>query len=64
LLKISPWLAGLITGESGAYRYLGQSIGEFPNRSALTDELRAAGFTEVFATAMTCGIVALHEARK
>lgn len=64
LLRLSPWLAGLITGERPAYEYLGQSIGQFPGAAALAQEICAAGFSQVCVTRMTFGIVALHEARK
>ncbi len=64
LLKLSPWLAGLITGERPAYEYLGQSIGQFPDTATLAQEIRAAGFSQVSATRMTFGIVALHESQK
>jgi demethylmenaquinone methyltransferase/2-methoxy-6-polyprenyl-1,4-benzoquinol methylase len=59
---VLPRLAGLITGDRAAYEYLGGSIDQFPDREHLSDELRAAGFSSVTATAMTLGIVALHEA--
>jgi demethylmenaquinone methyltransferase/2-methoxy-6-polyprenyl-1,4-benzoquinol methylase len=62
LKRVLPRLAGLITGDRAAYDYLGDSIDQFPDRARLSDELRAAGFSSVTATAMTLGIVALHEA--
>jgi demethylmenaquinone methyltransferase/2-methoxy-6-polyprenyl-1,4-benzoquinol methylase len=62
LKRVLPRLAGLITGDRAAYEYLGGSIGQFPDRARLSDELRAAGFSSVTATPMTLGIVALHEA--
>jgi demethylmenaquinone methyltransferase/2-methoxy-6-polyprenyl-1,4-benzoquinol methylase len=62
LLRLSPWLAGLITGERSAYEYLGRSIDQFPGAAALADEIRAAGFAGVSVKRMTFGIVALHEA--
>ena len=62
LLRVSPWLAGLITGDRAAYSYLGTSIEAFPDCSGLSDEIRRAGFTDVKAKRMTFGIVALHEA--
>jgi demethylmenaquinone methyltransferase/2-methoxy-6-polyprenyl-1,4-benzoquinol methylase len=64
LSHVIPRLAGLLTGDRGAYRYLGESIGAFPGRDALAQEIRAAGFTEVSAQALTMGIVALHVARR
>ncbi|MDD2762603.1 MAG: ubiquinone/menaquinone biosynthesis methyltransferase [Opitutaceae bacterium] len=62
LRRVLPRLAGLITGNRSAYEYLGRSIGDFPGRAQLGDELRAGGFSEIRATAMALGIVALHEA--
>ncbi len=64
LRRILPLVAAPVTGDKGAYEYLGGSIAQFPVREAMTAEIRAAGFGEVRATAMTFGIVALHEARK
>lgn len=64
LLKFSPWLASLITGERSAYEYLGESIRQFPDRDALSAEIRAAGFASISARPMTFGVVALHEAKK
>jgi demethylmenaquinone methyltransferase/2-methoxy-6-polyprenyl-1,4-benzoquinol methylase len=64
LLRVSPWIAGLVTGERSAYEYLGASIEKFPTRPQLSEELRSAGFNPVTAHSMTGGIVALHEAAK
>ena len=63
LRHVVPRVAGLLTGDRGAYAYLGDSIGGFPGREALSAEIGAAGFSEVSAKPMTMGIVALHEAR-
>ena len=41
-----------------------ESIGAFPGKEALSQEILGAGFSSVSATAMTLGIVALHEARR
>jgi demethylmenaquinone methyltransferase/2-methoxy-6-polyprenyl-1,4-benzoquinol methylase len=62
LLKLSPRLAGLITGQRPAYEYLGSSIEQYPDREAMSAEIRAAGFGSVTATSLTFGTVALHEA--
>lgn len=61
LLRISPWLAGAITGDRAAYGYLGTSIEQFPDAEGLAKEVRDAGFASVTAKSMTFGIVALHE---
>lgn len=64
LRHILPTLAGLLCGDRSAYVYLNESIEAFPNRAALMDEIRAAGFTHIEAKGMTFGTVALHEAIK
>ena len=60
---VLPLIAGFVTGDRSAYEYLGGSIEQFPDRAAMSAEILRAGFTQVTATPLTCGIVALHEAR-
>lgn len=62
LRRILPTIAGLVTGDRAAYVYLNTTIGQFPDRAALAQEITAAGFTSVSAAPMTLGVVALHEA--
>lgn len=62
LRHVLPRLAALVTGDRKAYDYLGVSVEGFPSSSALTEELRAAGFRRVTAHRLTLGIVALHHA--
>lgn len=62
LKYVLPLIAGFVTGDRSAYEYLCGSIEEFPDRTALSQELRAAGFQSVHATPLTFGIVALHAA--
>jgi demethylmenaquinone methyltransferase/2-methoxy-6-polyprenyl-1,4-benzoquinol methylase len=64
LRRVVPLVAGALTGDRGAYEYLGGSIEGFPDREALSEEIRRAGFADVSARRMSTGIVALHEARK
>jgi demethylmenaquinone methyltransferase/2-methoxy-6-polyprenyl-1,4-benzoquinol methylase len=63
LRHLMPMVAGRLTGDRAAYEYLCGSIAAFPERDALTAEIRAAGFTDVSARPMSTGIVALHSAR-
>jgi len=63
LRTLSPWVAGIITREPEAYRYLAASIGEFPDAAGVTAEIREAGFGDVSWRQFTGGIVALHSAR-
>lgn len=64
LRKILPFVAGVVTGDRAAYVYLNETIEQFPDRAALAEEIRAAGFSNVSARGMTFGIVALHEAAR
>jgi demethylmenaquinone methyltransferase/2-methoxy-6-polyprenyl-1,4-benzoquinol methylase len=63
LRHMLPVVAGVVTGDKGAYDYLCGSIEQFPGRTAMSAEILRAGFASVSATPLTCGIVALHEAR-
>jgi len=63
LKYILPIVAGLVTGDRSAYDYLCGSIELFPDRTAMSGEIKRAGFSAVTATPMTFGIVALHEAK-
>jgi len=63
LKYVLPIVAGIITGDRSAYEYLGGSIEQYPDRSAMSEEIRQAGFNSVRALPLSCGIVALHEAR-
>ena len=64
LRHVLPWIAGLITGDRKAYVYLNESIEQFPDRPSLGAEMLQAGFKSYQASALTFGIVALHEGRK
>ena len=59
-----PWLAGLVTGDRAAYVYLNETIEAFPDRTALSAEFLAAGFSRVESAGWTFGVVALHTAVK
>jgi demethylmenaquinone methyltransferase/2-methoxy-6-polyprenyl-1,4-benzoquinol methylase len=48
----------------GAYSYLPQSVGEFPQGEALVARMRAAGLTEVTCRGLTLGIATLYVGRK
>ena len=63
LHHVLPRLAGLLTGEKGAYEYLGASIEKFPAGAAMCALLEAAGFTEPNAKRLSGGIVSLYTAR-
>ena len=60
---VLPVLAGILTGDFGAYKYLGTSIAGFPDAAGLDAELKAAGFAKVSHKRMLFGTVALHQAQ-
>jgi len=62
--RVLPWIGGLLSGSPEAYRYLNRSARAWPDRAALADVLRQAGFEDVAATPMTFGVVALHTGTK
>lgn len=59
-----PALGRLLSKDDGAYRYLAETIKEFPDAESLAGELRQAGFTGVFYEKLTFGIVVAHVALK
>ncbi len=61
---ILPTIAWAVTGDKSAYEYLCGSIEQFPDREALSTEIRQAGFTSVEARPLTFGVVALHQATR
>ena len=63
LRHILPRVAAWCTGDRSAYEYLCGSIEAYPDRHAIADEIRAAGFSDVRAVPLTFGTVALHIAR-
>jgi demethylmenaquinone methyltransferase/2-methoxy-6-polyprenyl-1,4-benzoquinol methylase len=63
LRHILPRIAAWCTGDRSAYEYLCGSIETYPDRAAISAEIRAAGFSEVRAIPLTFGTVALHIAK-
>ncbi|SNR68812.1 demethylmenaquinone methyltransferase [Humidesulfovibrio mexicanus] len=62
--KLLPLVGRLFSGDRAAYRYLAETIREFPDERQLSRELMDAGFARVFHVAMLSGIVYLHVAQK
>jgi demethylmenaquinone methyltransferase / 2-methoxy-6-polyprenyl-1,4-benzoquinol methylase len=60
--NVIPWLGRTVTGNADAYRYLVESIRQFPKPQAFADLITVAGFRRVSWRAMSGGIVALHSA--
>lgn len=58
--RLLPRLAGAISGNRTAYRYLAASIVNFPLAPGLAERMRAAGFDEVRWELLTFGVAAIH----
>jgi len=64
LNSVLPGLGRIVSGDRAAYRYLAETIREFPDERQLSRELLDAGYARVFHVAMLSGIVYLHVAEK
>ncbi len=62
--KVLPRIGGIVSGSSGAYRYLPDSVSKFPKQGDLSALLEKTGFSEVRYQNLTGGIAALHTGRK
>lgn len=58
--NVIPPLGRAVTGDAESYRYLVESIRQFPRPNAFADMIREAGFSRVKHDIMSGGIVALH----
>ncbi len=61
---IMPPIAGLLSGDRAAYRYLPNSLSGFPAAGTLSQMLRDAGFRDVRYRRLGGGAVALHQANR
>jgi demethylmenaquinone methyltransferase/2-methoxy-6-polyprenyl-1,4-benzoquinol methylase len=64
LHHVLPRLAGWITGRPEAYRYLGESIEQFPSGERMQRLLEQTGYGEVSWEFLTGGVVGLYSGRK
>ncbi|WP_315836389.1 bifunctional demethylmenaquinone methyltransferase/2-methoxy-6-polyprenyl-1,4-benzoquinol methylase UbiE [Bradyrhizobium prioriisuperbiae] len=58
--NVIPAIGRAVTGDAESYRYLVESIRQFPKPNAFAEMIRDAGFSRVSHQAMSGGIVALH----
>jgi len=58
--RVLPLLGRAISGDSGAYRYLPDSVGAFPPPESLSQIIRDAGFEEVSYRRLSAGIAVLY----
>jgi demethylmenaquinone methyltransferase/2-methoxy-6-polyprenyl-1,4-benzoquinol methylase len=64
LHRILPALAAFVTGNKGAYEYLGASIEQFPSGLPMLARINAASFQSATAFPMSLGIVSIYTAEK
>lgn len=64
LHRLLPMVGRVVSGDSGAYKYLADTIAAFPDERSLSSELLEAGFGRVYYLPMLSGIVFLHVAEK
>ncbi len=57
---VVPLIGGLVGGSKAAYRYLPNSLTNFPDADALADRFRTAGFKDVRYIRLGAGAIAVH----
>ena len=62
--RVLPLVGALISGHPTAYRYLPDSIAQFPSAETLMAMMSDAGFVNVSAARLTFGVAALHVGEK
>lgn len=61
---IVPFLGGLVSGDWKAYRYLNQTIEQFPYGQAFCDLLNQSGFKNVRQIPLLLGVASIYQADK
>ncbi|WP_456434555.1 ubiquinone/menaquinone biosynthesis methyltransferase [Thermosulfuriphilus sp.] len=64
LSRILPKVAGIISGDEEAYRYLASSIWSFPEPTRFAFMMEEAGFKEISYRPLTLGIVTIYTGLK
>ena len=59
-LRLLPWIGGLISGDSDAYRYLPRTVSAWPEPLEFQRRLERAGLVECGFESLTGGIASLH----
>ncbi len=58
--NIIPKFGEFIAGDEGAYRYLSESIRQFPDQEKFAQMIKNAGYKNVSYRNLSCGITAIH----
>ena len=64
LMKALPWVASKVSSNAEAYKYLAESIREWPAQDEFAHWIQDAGWQNVQYRNMTGGIVAIHRGFK
>jgi len=64
LHRILPHIAGIATGRTDAYEYLGGSIEKFPSGEAMTSLIESCGFLGAQSHPLTLGTVSIYTATR
>ena len=62
--SVLPWLGKRVARDEAAYRYLAESIRQFPDQNTYRDMIGAAGLESVRVRNLSGGIAAIHTARR
>jgi demethylmenaquinone methyltransferase/2-methoxy-6-polyprenyl-1,4-benzoquinol methylase len=58
--RVLPRIGRCVAKDAASYRYLAESIREFPNQETLADMLGSAGFSRIAVRNLSGGIAAIH----
>ena len=62
--NVLPVMGQVITGDAASYRYLVESIRQFPSKEVLADMFATAGFAQIRVRSLSAGIACIHSGWK
>ena len=62
--KLLPVMGQVIAGDAASYRYLVESIRQFPSKEVLADMCATAGFAQIRVRSLSAGIACIHSGWK
>jgi demethylmenaquinone methyltransferase/2-methoxy-6-polyprenyl-1,4-benzoquinol methylase len=63
-LSILPFVGKIFSKDVTAYRYLPESVMQFPDNKQFINMLKQAGFTSIEQRRLTCGVASIYTGRK
>ncbi len=63
-LRILPWLGKVIANDEASYRYLAESIRQYPNPDTILSMMETAGLNDCRYQRLNAGIVTIHKGYK